>query len=310
MTRRSWLIAAILLVGAAPVSGSTPTQRIFDEAFQRLQSYPVPPYAIWTATWRITSRPMGYYTGEQTSTETHRYAVRLSDGMENVSDPIPTGKLPPALILPEFLGPFAWTMRSSVRVSPANAISLSPDLSGLRTIAHVVAVEQAPYTIANRAGLPAIENVEGHECYHLQLQPRGDPQKHNLRDLWVDVATRDLWKAHFVGRYAPVPKAPVSPTDATVYFRNVIGFWVVTRAIWTYDNAPIEFEFDVTNDEIGVPPTLPDWLFEAASYRKHQLEGDPDYIGNLLDRMRQGDGGQPQASSTRSPGLDIRRTHA
>jgi hypothetical protein len=292
MTRGNLLAAIILLIGASPVSALTPTQQIFDQTFRRLQSYPVPPYAIWTATWRISARSMGYYTGEQTSTETHRYAVRLADGMENVSDPIPTGKLPPALIFPEFLGPFAWTMRSSVRVSPASsATSLSPDLAGLKTIARVVAVEQPPYSIVNGNSLPPIGNVEGHECYHLRLQPLTDPQKHNLRDVWVDVATSDLRKAHFTGRYAPVPTAPVSPTDVTVYFRNVIGFWVVTRAIWTYDNAPIEFEFDVTNDEIGVPPALPDWLFDAAEYRKHQLDGDPDYIGNLLDRMRHGGAG-------------------
>jgi hypothetical protein len=234
---------------------------------------------------------MGFYTGEINSVEVHRYAVRLSDGMENASDAIPSGKLPPALIVPEFLGPFAWRLRSSIRVAPAGAIDMLPDVGGLKTIATVVAVAQAPYAIGGIGDrMPPVENVEGHQTYHLQLRPRSDPEKHNLRDLWIDVGTNDLRKAHFVGTYAPTPKAPVSPTDVTVYFRNVLGCWVVTRAIWTYQDAPVSFEFDVQNDEIGLPATLPDWLFNPEQYRQHQLAGDPDYIGALLDRLRHGGG--------------------
>jgi hypothetical protein len=284
-------MTAITLIAAAS-SVLPPAQRIFDAAFRRLQSYPVPPYAIWTSTWHIRETPMGYYTGESSSVEVHRYAVRLSDGMENVSDPIPSGKLPPAIILPEFLGPFAWTMRSSVHVAPAGGgIAMLPDVAGLKTIATVVAIEQAPYAIGSTsAGSPPVEDVDGHATYHLQLHPRMDPEKHNLRDLWIDVQTDDLRKAHFVGTYAPVPKAPVSPTDVTVYFRNVLGCWVVTRAVWTYQDPPVSFEFDVTNNEIGLPATLPDWLFDAAEYKKHEQAGEPDYLGILLDRLRHGGG--------------------
>jgi len=235
---------------------------------------------------------MGYYTGEKTGVETNRYAVRISDGIENVSDPIPSGKLPPATIEGEFLGPFAWTMRSSVRVAPAGGVMMQPDVEGLKTIATVVTIAQSPYSFGNmRDGTLPIENVNGHQAYHLELRPRFDPQRHNLRDLWVDVHTYDLWKAHFVGTYRPVPQASVSPTDVNVYFRNVLGRWVVTRAIWTWDNAPISFTFDVTNDEIALPASLPDWLFDAAQYEQHRAAGEPDYIGELLKRMRAGANG-------------------
>jgi hypothetical protein len=270
----------------------SPVAQIIDAAFARLQSYPVPPYAIWTATWHITQTPMGYYTGSAKSVEVHRYAVRLSDGMENVSDPSPDGKLPPALILPEFLGPFAWTLRTSVRVPPTgNGVSMMPDVEGLKTIARVVAFAEPAYVLANsRSQVPPIEDVDGHHAYHLELRPLDDPRKHNLRDLWIDVTTHDLWKAHFVGTYAPTPHEPVSPSDVTVYFRQVVGCWVVTRALWTYDDPPIHFDFDVQNNEIALPGTLPDWLFDAAEYRRHQLAGDADYIGAVLDRLRQAAG--------------------
>ncbi len=293
MVEPGLLTLAITLLGATAPAAPQNTapavmapQKIFDGAFRRLQSYPVPPYAIWTATWNIRARPMGYYTGERTSVETNRYAVRLSDGMENVSDPIPSGKLPPAIIEGEFLGPFAWRMRSSVAVAPTGGVMMQPDVEGLKTIATVVAIAQSPYTFRfTRSGALPIEDVDGHRVYHLQLGPRTDPQRHNLRDLWIDVDTYDLWKAHFVGTYRPTPDAPLSATDVTVNFRNVAGFWVVAHAVWTWDDAPVSFIFDVTNDELGLPDSLPDWLFDAKQYQLHQDAGEPDFIGDFLKRM-------------------------
>jgi len=168
-------------------------------------------------------------------------------------------------------------------------------MAGLMTIAHVVSVAKWPYSLAGNAtgpvdAAPPVEQVDGHQTYHFQLHPREDPQKHNLRDLWIDVNTYDVWKVRFVGTYRPVPQAPVSPTEATVDFRNVLGCWVVTRARWTYESSPILYTFDVQNNEIGLPDTLPDWLFDAAEYRKHQSAGEPDYLGLLLERLRKGKG--------------------
>jgi hypothetical protein len=245
---------------------------------------------------------MGYYTGESTSVEVHRYAVRLADGMENVSDALPDGKLPPALIEPEFLGPFAWTMRSSVHVAPApGGVMMQPDVAGFKTIARVVAVAKPAYAIrSGTQDLPPIEEVGGRQAYHLELHPQTEPSRHNLRDLWIDVRSHDLVKAHFVGTYAPVHKAPPSPTDVTVYFRSVLGCWVVTRAVWTYQDPPISYDFDVQNDEIGLLASLPDWLFDAAAYRLREAAGEPDYLGTLLDAMRKG-------AATHNPVRDSRR---
>ncbi|HEY1429670.1 MAG TPA: hypothetical protein VGF18_08855, partial [Candidatus Tumulicola sp.] len=259
--------------------------------FRRLQSYPVPPYAVWTTTWHTTAHPMGYYTGETTSVESHRYAVRLADGMENVSDRPANGKLPPALILPEFLGPFAWRLRTAVRPPSTldRQIDMQPDVAGLATIAHVVAVAKPVYTIGRNALLPLPqETIGGRAVYRVRLTPLDHPQQHNLRDLWIDVQTHDIVRAHFVGTYAPVPKAPVSDTDVTVSFREVLGCWVVTEAIWTYDDPPVSYKFDVINDELALPRQLPDWLFDAAAYRARETAGDPDYLGLLLDTMRHG----------------------
>lgn len=290
-------IAAITLLGATSSVGTPATdasqqpqsaQRIIDAAFRRLQSYPVPPYAVFTDTWHTTQRPMGFYTGEQKSLDVNRYAVRLEDGMENTTGAGVYKRLPPAIIGPQFLGPFGWILRTSVHPPPApgpDAVSMAPDTAGLKTIASVLAVAKPSYTIGDAV---PVENVEGHQCYHLTLHPSDDPEKHNLRDLWIDVQTYDLWKAHFVGKYRPVPGAPISPTDVTVYFRNVVSCWVVAHAIWTYQDPPVSYNFDVTTDEIALPKTLPGWLFNQSEYDQHVRAGEPDYLGNVLEQMRTG----------------------
>lgn len=290
---------AFFLMATAAAQSMTP-QQVFNAAFRRLQSYPVPPYAVWTDTWHIRERPMGYYTGERSDVEVHRYAVRISDGMENMSDPRPDGKLPPALIGPEFVGPFGWTLRRSVRVAPeSNGINMAPDIEGLKIIATVVAIAQSPYEIAlDRSGAIPIENVNGHRAYHLQLRPRNEPRRHNLRDLWIDVQSYDVWKIHFVGTYAPFAGAPPSDTDAVVEFRNVLGCWVVARAAWNWDDAPVRFFYDVQSDEIGLPESLPAWLFDEKAYRQRQLAGEPDYLGALLSRLRAAASPAPAPTTT------------
>lgn len=286
-------MAPLLATSVALAQGDSPpkpmtAQQIFDAAFRRLQSYPVPPYAVWTSTWNITRRPMGYYTSETKSVEVNRYALRLSDGMENVSDSIASDKLPPAIIEPEFIGPFALRIRSSVRVAPPQSVAMSPDISGFMTIARVVSVAKWPYSLAGNAASPQMEQIDGQQTYHFQLNPREQPQVHDLRDLWIDAQTYDIRRVRFVGTYRPVPRAPVSPTEATVDLRNVLGCWVVTRAQWTYQDEPLLYTFDVQSNEIGFPATLPDWLFNADEYQKHEAAGESDYIGLVLERLRKG----------------------
>ncbi len=281
------VLTMLLALGAAPPSAT----QILDDGLRRLQSYPVPPYAVWTTTWHIRARPMGYYEGGETSSvAVNRYAVRIADGMENTSEPPLDGKLPPATIGPEFLGPFAWSLRSQIHVAPSDdATAMQPDFSGLKTIATVHVAAKPSYTIGHAPGEPVpIVNVDGRPAYHLELHPVNDPAKHNLRDLWIDVATHDVLEVHFAGRYSPGPGAPSSPTDARAYFRNVLGCWVIVRDVWTYEDSPMLYTFDVQNDEIGLPPTLPDWLFDSAAYLEHERAREPDYLGLLLQRMRTG----------------------
>jgi hypothetical protein len=165
---------------------------------------------VYSTTWTISvTRPEG-----TTSYQTHnRYAIRTSDNIENATGaetsreaPRKSSRdtLPAAGIMPVFIGPFAWSIRAAAAKStPA---PMQPDISSpLKTIASVVA-KRAP---AYRIDLAGTEEVAGHLSYHLVFHPLYDDGRHNLRDLWIDVASYDLWKAHYLGAYAPSMSGPL-----------------------------------------------------------------------------------------------------
>lgn len=185
---------AVFLTGQSPITTNpTPSpQQILSRGLEKLSSYPVPQYVVWTNTWsikRTAPELVKSTTGGWTdrTSEWHRaerFAERTSDGLQNVtwSVPVNGGRLPDAHFSSVFEGPFAWTLRRPVAEQRATPSPMQPDISGLKTIASVTAHAQPAYAL----DLTGIEAVDGHDAYHLRLHPLSDPERHNLRDLWVD----------------------------------------------------------------------------------------------------------------------------
>jgi len=267
-----------------PATASPAPVRIFERGFARLESYPLPPYAVFIDTWLIkqTDTRLGSQSGSIIVRT--RYAVRTSDGGENYTAfPVQGSALPPARVLTQFLGPFAFALLSN-RPPRKDLASLQPDIpSPLKLIANVVAHPKPDYEIEN-AG---IEAVDGHDTYHLRLSPLSDGRKHNLHDLWIDVVTFDLWKAHFTSRYAPDPMLPDSPTDVVVWFKPIASYWVLSRAIWSWDyfTAGKLSDYDASTDRIAFPSELPDWLFDQREYDQHVRARAPDVLGPLFSAI-------------------------
>ncbi len=261
-----------------PAPGLTPPPNsIVASAFKRLRSYRIPLYAVYLTTWHMT------YTDAVGTTAweaRHRYAVRESDELENATLGTQSdGKLPKADVLPVFLGPLAWNVRV---VAPAHEDdAMRPDVSSvLRTIATVVAREPPVYDVR----LTGIESQDGHRLYHVTLRPLEHPEKHNLRDLWVDVQTFDLWKVRFIGVYSPDARQPKRTSEVTIQFAPVGGYWILSEAIWSYapfvDSA--RYVYDVSMDNIAFPATLPDWLFDRHAYDAHRAAGEQDVLNAFL----------------------------
>jgi len=276
------LLAALATATPSPSASFTPRE-IFDRTFTRLASYPVAPYAVEIATrHEVATSPQPGRGG--TIDFAVRYAFRTSDGTENYAGyPVPSGALPPAGMARTQLGAFAWSARPSDAASPQRAGEPSlPDVpQPLKTIARVVAYGPPHYAI----DVTGNESVDGHTCYHLRLRPIDDPRRHNLRELWVDAATFDLWKARFDGSYSPVPKAPSSQTSFTSIFAPIGSFWIVSRQHWTWTDVRDEIFVDINMEvnKIVFPATLPDFLFDQNEYDKRQRAGETDPLDGILN---------------------------
>jgi hypothetical protein len=283
-------LAASLDSAATPSPAASPApQEIFRRAFARLESYPLAPYTVWADTW-LTKQTDTRKGGQPVSTIVQaRYAVRSSDGAENHTFyPVQGPALPPARVGMQFIGPFAFSLRRKP-ASSGEPASLQPDIpEPLKTIANVIAYPKPAYAFAagsgNEAASVPIETLAGHRVYHLQLRALADGRKHNLRDLWVDVETFDLWKAHFTSTYAPDQLLPESATDVNVWFTPVGKYWVASRVVWGWEDFKNGFalDFDVSTERMAFPSDLPDWLFDQRAYDRHAKAKDPDVLAPIL----------------------------
>lgn len=300
MTIRAFLLTCAVvpfLTAQSPAtSPAPPPVQILSRALEKLRSYPVPSYAVWTNDWfiaRTASQLVKSTTGGWTDKRSRwrrseRFAERTSDGLQNVTWSIParSGPLPDAHFSSVFEGPFAWTLHSNATAQSAVPSPMRPDIAGLKTIATVTAYAKPAYAL----DVIGIEAVDGRNAYHLRLRPLDAPQRHNLRDLWVDVATFDVWKAHFVGSYpalVPYGTPPLVPSDITAYFRPIPPYWIVYRLAWSYDYDGSQFGFDTHVGEIAFPNALPDWLFESAAYAEHEKAKEHDILYDILQNVPQ-----------------------
>ncbi|MGA8533376.1 MAG: hypothetical protein WB615_04655, partial [Candidatus Tumulicola sp.] len=172
------LTSAGVCLAAAPSQEPSPRsapspQQIFVRAFERLRSYPIPAYALYTTTWAIRRTDAD---GTTTYGDRIRYAVRTGDELENAAQlPIEDDRLPKAGVVTGFLGPSAWTLRAAGPASSSPSF-LADMEAPLKTIADV-AVRAPPIYAIDLAG---IESIQGHRTYHLRLRPRVDEMRHNL----------------------------------------------------------------------------------------------------------------------------------
>lgn len=132
----------------------------------------------------------------------------------------------------------------------------------------VQAVESDRYYDVRLVG---IENYEGHQVYHLGLTPVRDEVHHPWKDLWIDRATFEVWKAHASASGHRGPGAGSVQGDAT--FSPVGGYWLVTNASgdgqihigFISDSGHYEYAFY----DFGFPDNVPDWFFDEKQFKRH-----------------------------------------
>lgn len=110
---------------------------------------------------------------------------------------------------------------------------------------------------------------EGDEI-HLKLQPRRQPDRDRLRELWVDAKTLDLRKLVATDKLF-VQGGPVYPVLFTVSFKIFDTIPVITHihgvVYGGYGGDGQTVDYDFTN--LSFPLHLPDWYFNARHYAQH-----------------------------------------
>jgi hypothetical protein len=274
-------VIAALPVLSAQTAASAPTpQGIYAKAIGKVRTYATPAYAVWHSDWTVTTED------GVTTHHAQLMAARTADGMEVVMGlpeemPGTHLNLPPGTFVGEaFSWPFAWGAMGARPPGPhASETTMVPDLSAPAMIAHVTAREAPPYALE----LVGIEDAGERRAYHVRLRPLVDPERHNLRDLWIDAETFDVLVAHFVSRYSPRPGATESPSDVTEYFAMAAQYRIAWRIVFTYDNQYVSERSDATIANVAFPASLPDWLFDQGLFDQQRRAGTPNILWDILN---------------------------
>jgi hypothetical protein len=246
-------------------------------AVRQIESYPVPPYIIEIVTIKVVR-----VSGDGEWNSGHRYATRRADGVVNSTIyPVAGTALPNAAILAGYGGgPGAALTLPGGKPPAAQPAPELPGLPNLKTIASVTAF-RPEYAIS----LAGVESIDGHDTFHLQLRPYGDPVKHPLRDVWADTSTYDIWKVRALGSCSPC----AGPTEMTTLYMPAAGTWIAKESQYTAQCNAIGIgacRFTRQRNDVVLLDQLPDWLFDAKEYAQHQRAQKPDYLAGVLAATR------------------------
>lgn len=138
----------------------------------------------------------------------------------------------------------------------------TPEPTGLNIIATVRVRGEFDYRVLN------VEHV-GDEL-HVKLEPRRDPDRNRLRELFVDAGTLDLKKVIATDKLF-VEHGPIYPVLFTINFSMLEGVPIITNihgvvgGDYDGDGQIVDFDFK----DVQFPKTLPSWYFDAHSYASH-----------------------------------------
>ncbi len=153
-----------------------------------------------------------------------------------------------------------------------------PTTAPLKTIGSVIAIGESDYTVPKMT-------VEGEEL-HLVLEPRRDPERNVLREIWVDKHTYTLRRiiahdrlfAEGDGIYPVKFTYTLGYLDGYVVITHLDGVVLpivdksragsITERAYDGDGATVTYDFN----DITFPQSLPDWYFNPRDYGSHLAE--------------------------------------
>ena len=146
---------------------------------------------------------------------------------------------------------------------PAAPPTPEPADSPLPVIGGVVVATDYDYRVTRTAR-------EG-DLWHLWLEPRRDPARNRVDELWVDAASYEISRARVRDHlYIDGGFGRTLDEEFDVRFALRDGLPLITRIHG--ETAGGEFAVDYTFDEVTFPAVLPAWYFTPALYGLHRSE--------------------------------------
>lgn len=183
----------------------------------------------------------------------------------------------PALNQPRDPGPPTADLFEPAHPQPLNVVPTPEPTNGpLKTIGAIVVIGESDYNV------PKV-TVEG-DMLHLILEPRRDPERNVLREIWVDKKSFVLRKviAHdrlFVEGddvYPVIFDYTLGYLEGYVVITHLDGTVLpivrqgksgtITEKTYTGDGQKVTFDYN----DIQFPGSLPNWYFDPRDYAQHQ----------------------------------------
>lgn len=265
------MIAAVVLslaLGTPTPPPAADAYQIYKTAMQHLGTLEQPNYIVDTEHWVTTA------TAQDNAQTTEWDERRIFDSTARrecvLNVPYNPSEGSP-LIGDSYFAPDTWLISHRQLARGANTPNMTPDLSDLKVIANVISVGKPSYDIRLVGTDPL---TKGGSAYHLSLRPLSDPQKHNLRELWINTSTFDIMRAIIEGDYRPTYNDIVQDTFVLEDFGRIGPYWLVIRHIWTYAKpfSGITYRYDATSFTMKFPASLPEWFFEGRAFAQHSGE--------------------------------------
>ena len=105
--------------------------------------------------------------------------------------------------------------------------------------------------------------------YHLRLEPRRDPQRNRIDDLWVDRESFEVRRTR-VRDHLYVDTGSVLDDEYDVHFAMLDGVPIIDHIHGITRGG--SFETDYRFREIAFPATLPAWYFDPKTYGEHAAD--------------------------------------
>jgi hypothetical protein len=185
----------------------------------------------------------------------------------------------PALNQPRDPGPATADLFEPAHPQPINVVPTpEPTFEPLKTIGSVVAIGESDYNVPKLV-------VEG-SMLHLTLQPRRDPERNVLREIWVDkhtyvvkkIIAHDRLFAEGDGVYPVKFTYTLGYLNGYVVITHLDGVVLpivdkdkagnITERAYDGDGATVTYDFQ----DITFPQSLPSWYFDPREYGSHVAE--------------------------------------